>query len=94
MAMPEQGNKFNKLENAFNEATDWFHFLLGLLSAIFLCLERPWIYLSILITLAFLFYEARQKESSYVSYSDFVEFIIGFVFGLITAKTLLPGFLL
>lgn len=68
--------------SAFKEKWDWFHAFIGFLSAICLLVHYGWIS-SLLIAVIFLIYESTQKEPPKKSYFDIVEFLVGFIIGLI-----------
>jgi hypothetical protein len=73
-----------RVRNAFREPWDWLHFLLGFLSAVFVFYP-----VSLFIVVAFIIYEALQAESPESSYFDLVEFLCGFMVGLIFRFSLL-----
>jgi hypothetical protein len=65
---------------AFTDWTDVLHAALGLLCA---ALRKLWWWAALAIMVAFIAYEALQGEPRVASYEDYVEFITGFVLGLV-----------
>jgi len=73
--------------NAFREAWDWFHFLLGFLSALLLAFPFGW-FSSLVLTVVFIVYEALQAESPIDSYMDIIEYLAGAYVGVVCCKAL------
>lgn len=66
--------------NAFRSPTDILHAVLGFACAI---LRRVFWPLSLAMILAFVVYEALEAESRLDSYEDLIEFVAGFMLGLV-----------
>jgi len=58
----------------FKGFKSWFHFFLGLVVHVNYGL-------GLVITLAFLIYQLREKESNIEKIGDFLEFTMGFILG-------------
>ena len=71
------------VRNAFRHITDYFHALLGFIAAVHMLFPYGWIG-TLAILLAFTAYESQQKEDPATSTQDIVEFIVGWLFGMIT----------
>ena len=75
------------VRNAFRHITDLFHALLGFIAAVHMIFPYGWIG-TLAILSAFIVYESLQKEDSATSTQDLVEFIVGWLFGMITWRLL------
>ena len=71
-----------KIKKAFRQITDYFHALLGFIAAIHMLFPYGWTGTLAILT-AFIVYESMQKEDPATSTQDIVEFIIGWLFGMI-----------
>jgi len=70
------------IRNAFRHITDYFHALLGFVAAVHMLFPYGWIG-TLAILLAFTAYESTQKENQAETTQDIVEFIVGWLFGMI-----------
>jgi len=75
-----------RVKNAFREAWDWFHALIGFL-AVLVARFGFW-FVGLAITLIFIAYESLQAESPESSYFDLVEFLCGAVVGYFFSRIL------
>ena len=71
-----------KIKKAFKHITDYFHALLGFIAAVHMLFPYGWTG-TLTILLAFIVYESMQKEKSITTTQDLVEFIVGWLFGMI-----------
>jgi len=71
------------VRNAFKHITDYFHALLGFVAAVHMLFPYGWTG-TLAILIVFIAYESMQKEEPTKSYQDIVEFIVGWLFGMIT----------
>jgi len=71
------------VRNAFKHITDYFHAALGFVAAVHMIFPYGWTG-TLAILLAFIVYESMQKEDPATSTQDIVEFIVGWLFGMIT----------
>jgi len=75
------------VRNAFTHVTDFFHALLGFVSAILIRFPYGSV-VALAILIIFLIYESIQKEESTKSYQDILEFVVGWVIGAIIILSL------
>lgn len=75
------------VRNAFRHITDCFHALLGFIAAVHMIFPYGWIG-TLAILLTFIVYESMQREDPAETTQDIVEFIVGWLFGMITWRLL------
>jgi len=72
---------------AFTNIFDFLHALVGVWISIFVNkFPYPYCLLSILLFICYVVYEALQKEDPMDSYCDYIEMIIGYIFGELLCK--------
>lgn len=69
----------------FDDKRSIFHAMLGFLTAFLL-------QFSLIVILAYVFYQVRERENPVATVGDVVEFLIGYVYGLVFLVWLALGF--
>jgi len=70
------------LRNAFQKLTDLFHLALGIVAGVSPRFPFGWI-ISLIMTVIYMIYQAFEVEEAVESYIDLVEYLYGFIIGLI-----------
>jgi len=73
------------LRKAFQKLSDIFHLALGIVAGLSLRFSYGWI-ISLAITLIFMIYQSVEIEKAIESYIDMLEYVYGFILGLIFTK--------
>jgi len=72
----------SRIENAFKQKTDVFHFAVGFFAGIINLIGLIGFIISIFTTMAFLMYQTGEDEPRIESYINLFEFALGFITSL------------